>query len=88
MNAFTPSRPPAQTHVAVLYGGISAEREVSLASGTQVIAALREAGYRVTAIDVSADLTTTIHALRAAAPAALAVSTGRGVCPSRFLNRP
>ena len=33
------------TRVAVLYGGISAEREVSLASGRQVIAALREAGF-------------------------------------------
>ncbi len=32
--------------VAVLYGGISAEREVSLSSGLQVIAALRGAGLR------------------------------------------
>ena len=30
-------------HVAVLYGGRSAERDVSLSSGRQVIAALREA---------------------------------------------
>ena len=35
----------AVTRVAVLYGGISAEREVSLSSGLQVIAALREAGF-------------------------------------------
>ena len=35
------------TRVAVLYGGISAEREVSLASGLQVIPALREAGFEV-----------------------------------------
>ena len=32
------------TRVAVLFGGISAEREVSLSSGLQVIAALRTAG--------------------------------------------
>ena len=38
------------TKVAVLHGGFSAEREVSLASGTQCIAALREAGFAVTPI--------------------------------------
>jgi D-alanine-D-alanine ligase len=56
------------TRVAVLYGGISAEREVSLASGTQCIAALREAGFEVTPIDVSADLAGVIAALAAAKP--------------------
>ncbi len=40
-------------HVVVLMGGISAEREVSLASGTAVAAALEEAGHRVTRIDVT-----------------------------------
>ena len=49
--------------VAVLYGGISAEREVSLASGRQVIAALREAGYAVTPIEVGDDLRALIAAL-------------------------
>lgn len=69
MNAFTSvRRDPKETHVAVLHGGISAEREVSLASGGQVIAALREFGYRVTPIDAGADLAATITALRAAAP--------------------
>jgi D-alanine-D-alanine ligase len=56
------------TRVAVLYGGISAEREVSLASGTQCIAALREAGFEVTPVDVSADLAGVIAALAAAKP--------------------
>jgi D-alanine-D-alanine ligase len=56
------------TRVAVLYGGISAEREVSLASGTQCVAALREAGFEVTPIDVSADLAGVIAALAAAKP--------------------
>jgi D-alanine-D-alanine ligase len=50
-------------HVAVLYGGISAEREVSLSSGKQCIAALREAGFAVTPIEVGQDLTAVIHAL-------------------------
>ncbi len=49
--------------VSVLYGGISAEREVSLASGAQVIAALSEAGYDVQAIEVGADLGAVIAAL-------------------------
>ena len=49
--------------VAVLYGGISAEREVSLSSGAQVVAALREAGFAVTPIEVGADLGAVIAAL-------------------------
>jgi hypothetical protein len=51
------------TRVVVLYGGISAEREVSLATGRQVIAALREAGYDVAPVDVGPDLRTTLAAL-------------------------
>ncbi len=38
--------------IAVLKGGFSAEREVSLASGAAVAAGLRAAGYTVTEIDV------------------------------------
>jgi D-alanine-D-alanine ligase len=49
--------------VAVLYGGISTEREVSLTSGTQVIAALRQAGYDVVPIMVGDDLRAVIAAL-------------------------
>jgi len=41
-------------NIAVLMGGFSAEREVSLQSGAAVAAGLREAGYTVTEIDVSA----------------------------------
>jgi D-alanine-D-alanine ligase len=51
------------SRVAVLYGGISAEREVSLASGRQVIAALRHAGYDITPIEVGEDLRAVIAAL-------------------------
>ncbi len=54
--------------VAVLHGGISAEREVSLASGTQCVAALREAGYAVTPIDVGVDLATLLATLDTARP--------------------
>ncbi len=51
------------TRVAVLYGGISAEREVSLTSGRQVIAALRAAGFEVDPIEVGHDLAAVIAAL-------------------------
>src|SRR6185436_945194 len=53
----------AMTHVAVLYGGISAEREVSLTSGLQVIPALREAGFDVIPIEVGEDIGAVIAAL-------------------------
>jgi D-alanine-D-alanine ligase len=43
-------------HVAVLMGGLSAEREVSLVSGAECAAALEEKGYRVTRIDVDRHL--------------------------------
>jgi D-alanine-D-alanine ligase len=49
--------------VAVLYGGISAEREVSLSSGRQVIAALQEGGFAVHPVDVGADLAAVLAAL-------------------------
>jgi len=51
------------TRVAVLYGGISAEREVSLSSGRQVIAALREHGYDVQPVEVGDDLAAVLAAL-------------------------
>jgi D-alanine-D-alanine ligase len=49
--------------VAVLYGGISAEREVSLSSGRQVIAALQAAGYEVVPVEVGPDLGALLAAL-------------------------
>lgn len=42
--------------VAVLMGGWSAEREVSLVSGAACVKALQNAGYSVTAIDVQRDI--------------------------------
>ncbi|MCX5507283.1 MULTISPECIES: D-alanine--D-alanine ligase [Pseudomonas] len=47
--------------VAVLYGGKSAEREVSLKSGKAVIEALTNAGVDVVAIDVGDDLLTRLQ---------------------------
>ncbi|MGR3492773.1 MAG: D-alanine--D-alanine ligase [Shimia sp.] len=49
---------PADTHVAVLLGGPSAEREVSLSTGHECAQALRGEGFRVTEIDAGADLVT------------------------------
>jgi D-alanine-D-alanine ligase len=43
-------------HVAVLMGGLSAEREVSLSSGRACMEALRSAGYTVTPIDAGRDV--------------------------------
>ncbi|HEC00563.1 MAG TPA: D-alanine--D-alanine ligase [Sphingomonadales bacterium] len=43
-------------HVAVLMGGWSLERAVSLVSGAAVATALRDEGYRVSEIDVTRDI--------------------------------
>ncbi len=43
-------------HVAVLMGGLSVEREVSLRSGAACAAALRQEGYTVTEIDAGRDV--------------------------------
>jgi D-alanine-D-alanine ligase len=49
--------------VAVLYGGTSVEREVSLVSGRACAEALREAGHEVREIDVGADIPALLAAL-------------------------
>jgi D-alanine-D-alanine ligase len=51
-------------HVAVLMGGCSAEREVSLVSGEACARALMERGYEATPIDVGADLHEVLGRLR------------------------
>ncbi len=51
-------------HVAVLMGGWSAEREVSLRSGRACAAALTRRGYRVTPIDVGRDIATVLTAAK------------------------
>ena len=52
-----------RSRVAVLYGGISAEREVSLSTGRGVIAALREHGFDVVPVDATDDLAVIVRAL-------------------------
>lgn len=51
-------------HVAVLMGGVSAEREVSLVSGEACAKALEERGYRVSRIDAADDLAMRLAELR------------------------
>jgi D-alanine-D-alanine ligase len=43
-------------HIAVLMGGKSAERQVSLSSGKEISKALLELGYKITQIDISDDV--------------------------------
>src|SRR5437660_942669 len=63
-------------HVAVLMGGWSAEREVSLRSGKACAEALEKiGGYRVTRIDVGRDIATVLGAVKP--DAALNVLHGR-----------
>src|ERR1700684_3835204 len=49
-------------HVAVLMGGWSAEREVSLRSGKACADALGRLGYRVTLLDVGRDVAVVLTA--------------------------
>lgn len=51
-------------HVAVLMGGLSNERPVSLSSGAQCAAALRRAGYQVTEVDVGYDIAERLRELK------------------------
>lgn len=57
--------------VALLVGGWSSEREVSLMKGKHVEAALKEAGYTVKTIDVTRDVQKLIKELNAANPDAV-----------------
>ncbi len=58
------SKPRSSTHVAVLNGGWSAEREVSLSSGKECAAALEAEGFKVTRIDVDRNLAATLAELK------------------------
>lgn len=51
-------------HVAVLMGGWSSEREVSLTSGRAVSKALKDEGFKVTDIDVGRDLGAKLAAVK------------------------
>ncbi|MBL8582026.1 MAG: D-alanine--D-alanine ligase [Rhizobiaceae bacterium] len=54
----------ASRHVAVLLGGLSSERPVSLASGNECANALESVGYRVTRIDVGRDIAQVLADMR------------------------
>ncbi|MXV44674.1 D-alanine--D-alanine ligase [Saccharibacter sp. 17.LH.SD] len=66
----TLSHDPAQSspRIAVLMGGTSSERPVSLSSGGAALTALKAKGYDAHAIDVGPDIAATITALRHLAP--------------------
>ncbi len=51
-------------HVAVLMGGLSSEREVSLRSGAACARALEAEGFRVTPIDVTRDVARVLYDLK------------------------
>jgi D-alanine-D-alanine ligase len=53
----------AGKHVAVLMGGFSPERPVSLSSGNACADALEEEGYRVTRLDVDRNVATVLYEL-------------------------
>jgi D-alanine-D-alanine ligase len=57
-------RDPAKTHVAVLMGGLSAEREVSLNSGKGCADALESVGFTVTRVDVGRDISDVLTRLK------------------------
>ena len=51
-------------HVAVLMGGWSAERDVSLRSGKACADALQRSGYRVSRVDVGRDIAAVLQTLK------------------------
>jgi D-alanine-D-alanine ligase len=56
--------PLAGRHVAVLYGGVSPEREVSLVSGAACADALERLGAKVSRVDAGRDLATRLAELK------------------------
>lgn len=55
---------PKDLHIAVLMGGWSAEREVSLMSGNGVADALEKKGYRVSRVDMDRNLAAVLDGLK------------------------
>ena len=64
MSPTSASLPLSGHHVALLYGGLSAEREVSLSSGRECGAALERLGAKVTYVDAGRDLAQVLSALK------------------------
>ncbi len=59
-----PAKPLQGRHVAVLYGGPSSEREVSLVSGRECADALERQGAKVTRVDAQRDLAEVLARLK------------------------
>ena len=58
------AKSPSEIHVALLLGGWSAEREVSLSSGRECAKALENEGFKVTRVDADRNLATTLANLK------------------------
>ena len=54
----------AKKHVAVLMGGFSSERPISLSSGTACAEAIENLGYKVTKVDVGRDVASRLSELK------------------------
>jgi D-alanine-D-alanine ligase len=63
--------------VAVLFGGTSEERDVSIASGAEVVKALRSAGHRVVAVDTARGVLTADEEAKLLRGAVSALPPGR-----------
>ena len=72
-------------HVAVLMGGFSSERPVSLASGAPCADALEGAGYRVTRVDVDHDIARVLGDLKPAVEAVRVALDGMRLPPAQVL---
>jgi len=79
---------PKTLRVAVLLGGVSSEREVSLRSGAAVVSALAKLGHEALAVDVSSDGPDALDALPRDVDAAFIALHGRfgedGECQRRL----
>ncbi len=60
----SPPKSPNETHVAVLMGGWSAEREVSLSTGRECAKALDDEGFKVTRVDAGRDIAARLTELK------------------------
>jgi D-alanine-D-alanine ligase len=58
------SLPLSGRHIAVLMGGLSSEREVSLVSGRECSDALARLGAKVTAVDAGRDVAQVLTGLK------------------------
>ena len=58
------TKSPSEIHVALIMGGWSAEREVSLSSGHECAKALEGEGFQVTRVDADRNLATTLANLK------------------------